>query len=253
MSSKRPYVWAHRGASGYCPENTMAAFEKAIEMRADGIELDIQETKDGEIVICHDEKINRTSNGKGLIKDFTLTQLREFDFSKGKMQKGFEGAKIPTMKEVFELIKPTNLTINIELKTGVIFYKGLEEKIIKMTEEYGFMDRVIFSSFNHYSVKKIKELRPEAKCGFLYMDGTIDMPTYCKDHRIDALHPAFYNMQYDGFLENCAKNGIELNVWTINEEDRILRCIKSGVNAMITNYPDKVFGIIQKINGGADG
>jgi len=245
MPNKKPYVWAHRGASGYCPENTMPAFEKAIELGADGIELDIQETKDGEIVICHDEKINRTSDGKGYLKDFTLTQLREFDFSKGRVQKGYEGTKISTMKEVFELIKPTNLTINIELKTGVVSYKGLEEKIINMTEKYGFTDRVTFSSFNHYSIKRIKELRPYAKCGFLYMDGTIGMPAYCRFHKIEALHPAFYNMRYDGFLEDCIKNNIELNVWTVNEEEHMVTCIKSGVNAIITNYPDRAVDIIK--------
>lgn len=243
MKNNRPYVWAHRGASGYCPENTMEAFKRAIELNADGIELDIQETKDKEIVICHDEKIDRTSNGKGWLKDFTLEELRKLDFSNN--EKGFAGAKIPTMREVFELIKPTNLIINIELKTGIIFYSGIEERIIKMTEEYDMMDRVVFSSFNHYTVKKIKALRPNAKCGFLYMDGTIDMPSYGKAHGVDALHPALYNIQFPGFLEDCKKNHLELNVWTINEEEYMTMCINAGVNAMITNYPDKAFAVIE--------
>ena len=109
-------VWAHRGASYYTPENTLAAFEKAIKMGADGIELDVQMTKDGELVVVHDETINRTSNGKGYVKDYTLEQLKKYDFSNKHIT--YKGEKIPTLQEVYELIKPTSLTINVELKNG---------------------------------------------------------------------------------------------------------------------------------------
>ena len=112
--TKRPFVWAHRGASAYCPENTLPAFAKAMEMGADGIELDVQMTKDGELVVCHDEKIDRTSDGKGWLKDFTLAELRNFDFSYG--YEAYKGVKIPTLREVFELFADTNMTINIVLQ-----------------------------------------------------------------------------------------------------------------------------------------
>lgn len=242
MKSKKPFVWAHRGASGYCPENTLAAFKKAVEMNADGIELDVQLTSDGEMVICHDEEVERTSNGKGWIKDMTFETVRSLDFSCGKNE--YRGAKIPTLREVFELIKPTKLLINVELKTGIVFYPGIEKKVIELTEEYDFMDRVIFSSFNHYTVKKIKELRPNAKCGFLYMDGTIDMPEYGKKHGVDALHPALYNLQFPGFMEDCFRNNLEVNVWPVNEEEHIALCCEAGVNAIITDYPDKASAFI---------
>ena len=91
-SENRPLVWAHRGASGYCPENTLAAFQKAVELCADGIELDVQMTRDGELVVCHDETIDRTSNGSGWIKNKTLAELKALDFSSGK--KGFSGVTI---------------------------------------------------------------------------------------------------------------------------------------------------------------
>ena len=130
---KTPLIWGHRGASGYAPENTLDSFAKAVELHADGIELDIQLTKDGQIVVCHDEFIDRTSTGKGFLKDYTLEELRQFDF--GKVIPGYGHADIPLMSEVFELIRPTDLTINIELKTGVFDYEGIEEKILAMTEK----------------------------------------------------------------------------------------------------------------------
>ena len=220
--TKRPFVWAHRGASAYCPENTLPAFAKAMEMGADGIELDVQMTKDGELVVCHDEKIDRTSDGNGWLNDFTLAELRNFDFSYG--YEAYKGVKVPTLREVFELFADTNMTINIELKTGIMFYKGIEEKIVALTEEYGFMERVIFSSFNHLSVKRVKELRPVAKCAFLYADGTIGMPEY-------------------------AKKNIDVNVWTVDDEEYIKMCCKLGVDAIITNCPDKVFAVIESVSG----
>ena len=118
--SAHPLVWGHRGASGYAPENTLPAFKMAADMGADGVELDIQLTSDGEIVVCHDETIDRTSNGAGWLKDFTFKELRRLDFSNGNA--AYEGVKIPTMEEVFDLLQPTGLVINIELKTGIIFY-----------------------------------------------------------------------------------------------------------------------------------
>ena len=233
----RPLIWAHRGASGHAPENTMPAFKLAAEMNADGIELDIQMTKDGEIVILHDETIDRTSSSKGWLKDYTLQELKKMDFSYGNL--AYEGTSIPTMREVFELIRPTDLTINIELKTGIVFYPGIEEKITAMTREYGMEDRVIYSSFNHYSVLRIKELVPEAKTGFLYMDGPIDMPGYAARYGVGALHPALYNLQFPHFMEDCREKGLDVNVWTVNNDNYLRMCAQAGVHAVITNYPEK--------------
>lgn len=149
---KKPEIWAHRGASGYCPENTLPAFEKAVEMGAQGIELDIQLTKDEKIVVIHDEWINRTSDGEGWVKDYTLEELRRYNYNKNFPELGH--VDIPTMEEVFALIRPTDLIINIELKTGIVFYDRLEERILELTKRMGMEDRVIYSSFNHYSIKR---------------------------------------------------------------------------------------------------
>ncbi len=233
----KPLIWAHRGASGHAPENTLPAFQLAADMGADGVELDVQLTKDGVLVVCHDEKVDRTANAKGWIKDYTLEELRKMDFSYGNL--AYEGVQIPTMEEVFDLLDPTGLTINIEMKTGIVMYPQLEEKIVELTNRKGWNDRVIYSSFNHYSVKKIKELNPEAKTGLLYADGPIDMPGYCKTVGADALHPALYNLQFPGFVQDCRDKGIDINVWTVNEEAYMKMAEQWGVHAIITNYPDK--------------
>lgn len=234
--STKPLVWAHRGASGYAPENTLAAFQKAVDLDADGVELDIQLTKDDQIVVIHDETIDRTSDGKGWVKDYTLEELRAFNYNRTKPE--YKHADIPTMREVFELLKPTGLFINIEIKTGVVFYEKIEEKILALTKEMGMEDRVCYSSFNHYTVTRIHELKPDAEVGFLYADGPIDMPSYGVKHSVNALHPALYNLQYDGFVKECKEKGLKLNVWTVNERPYMEMCCQYGVDAIITNYPD---------------
>ena len=148
------------------------------------------------------------------------------------------------MREVFELIKPTDLCINIELKTGVIFYDGIEEDIVKMTKEFGMEDRVIYSSFNHYSIMKIKELAPEARTGFLYMDGTLNMPEYGKEHGVEALHPALYNVQYPNFVERCKELGLKINAWTVNSKQYLHMACEMGLDGIITNYPDVALDIV---------
>lgn len=231
-------IWAHRGASGYYPENTIPSFQGAADMKADGIELDIQLTKDGEIVVCHDELLDRTSDSEGLLCERTLAELKQLDFSYNHPECG--KTEIPTMREVFELIRPTDLIINIELKTGILDYAGIEEKILAMTEEYGMEKRVIYSSFNHYSVMRIRKLCPSAPTAFLYQDGPIDMPLYCAEHHVDAIHPFYFNLRYPQFMEQCRTNGLAVNVWTVNRRDFARVCFDMGVDAVITNYPDRM-------------
>lgn len=219
------------------PENTLPAFEQAARLGADGVELDIQLTRDGQVVVIHDEYIDRTSDGKGLVKDYTLGELRQFNYNK-TMPETCPHADIPLMEEVLELLDPTGLTINIELKTGYIFYKDIEDKIIRLVHERHWEDRVIYSSFNHYTIKRVQELDPEAQTAFLYMDGFIDMPGYGKAHGVNALHPEFHNLQYPGFPEDCKAAGLDVNVWTVNTPEEVRWCAAHGVHAVITNDPE---------------
>ena len=244
-AGRKPQVWAHRGASGYYPENTLPAFAGAADMGAQGIELDVQLTKDEKIVVIHDEWIDRTSDGKGWVKDYTLEELRQYNYNQQFPELGH--VDIPTMEEVFELIRPTDLCINIELKTGIVFYDRLEERILALTKDMGMEERVIYSSFNHYSIKKIRQLDADARVGFLFSDGTMDMADYGAKHGVNALHPALYYLQYPGFVQQCAEKGIDINTWTVNEREYMQLCCQAGVHAIITNYPDLALEVVAEM------
>lgn len=236
--------FAHRGFSGKYPENTLLAFQKAIEVQADGIELDVQLTKDGEIVIIHDESIDRTTNGKGLVVDYTYDQLKEFDASyiyTGKF--GFN--KIPTLREYFNLIKGTNIITNIELKTGIFEYVGIEEKVFNLIKEFKLEDRVIISSFNHYSVLRMKALAPNIKCGFLTETWILNPGKYTKDNCIECYHPHFAILTPD-IVKSLKTFGIEINTWTVNKEEEIRDLISKKVDILIGNFPDLTKRILEE-------
>ena len=240
--------FAHRGFSGKYPENTMLAFEKAIEVGADGIELDVQLTKDGEIVIIHDETIDRTTDGKGYVIDYTYEELSKFEASyiyRGKV--GFN--KIPTLKEYFELVKDLDFITNIELKTGIIEYLGIEEKVYQLIKKYKLEKKVIISSFNHFSILRMKKIAPELKCGFLSEDWIIDAGAYTASHNIECFHPRFNNLIPEVVAE-LKKNNIEINTWTVNREEDINDLIDKKVDILIGNYPDLVKKIINIKNRG---
>lgn len=237
----RCLVWAHRGASGYAPENTMFSFQKAIELGADGIELDVQLTKDGKLVVIHDEKIDRTSNGKGFVRDYTLKELRKYNYNATYPK--VKNAEIPLLEDVYELFASKDMTINVELKTGVFFYPEIEEKLLFLTKQYKMEDRVLYSSFNHYTCKKIHQLNPNAYVGFLCADGMINTASYAKSNGANALHPSRHSLQYPNYMQDANSNGLDVNVWTVNTKDQLEDACRQGVNALITNYPDKALTI----------
>ena len=183
---------AHRGFSGKYPENTLLAFQKGIEAGADGFEFDTHLTKDGEIVIIHDERLDRTTNVQGFVKDYTLEELRKVDASKPFPECGFCG--IPTLREYFELIRGRDLITNIELKNGIFWYEGMEEKVIAMIREYGLEERVILSSFNHRSVMKCKASAPEIRCGFLTMSWLERPGEYTAARGVECYHPLYLTL-----------------------------------------------------------
>lgn len=230
-------IWAHRGSSGFAPENTMPAFEVAKELDVDGIELDVQMTKDGELVVIHDETINRTSDGKGYVKDFTLEQLRKFNFAKNKP--GFGFVTIPTLREVYELFQDTDYVINVELKTSVIPY-DLEEKVHELTVEMGMEDRVIYSSFGHASVLKMQRYVTKEQTAFLFCDGWLDVASYGAGHGVAAMHPDMTYLELEKMVRECHEMGMKVHVWTVNEEEDALLLRDMGVDAIITNHPGKM-------------
>lgn len=236
-------IFAHRGFSGKYPENTMLAFRKAVEIGVDGIELDVHLTKDNEIVIIHDEDIRRTCDGEGLVKDMTLEQLRKYDASATfRGVYGFCG--IPTLREYFELIKDTDIVTNIELKTGVYEYPTIEKRTVELIKEFGLENRIIFSSFNHFTVKRCEEIAPEITRGFLTGDWLVDFGKYAKERNVQCCHPWHITLNEDSVKE-IHDAGMVINTWTVNEYKDIERLAAMGVDCLIGNFPDRMVELLR--------
>ena len=189
-------IWAHRGCSQRYPENTISAFASAVQIDdLTGIELDIQMTKDGEIVIIHDERVDRTTDGVGYVKDFTYAQIRKLVIAAENGRK----ERIPSIIEVFDLIEDKmekGLLLNIELKNSIVPYQGMEERILKLTACRGIQNQIVYSSFNTKSVEKIKKMNPDVSIGILDMkiSDCLHKKINCfgKENISVALHGYFY-------------------------------------------------------------
>lgn len=229
---------AHRGFSGMYPENTEIAFLKAAEVSCcDGFETDVQMTKDEVIVICHDERIDRTSNGTGFIKDYSYEELLRFDFGQGQ--------RIMRIEHLLEMVSKNQLLLNIELKNTRFAYEGMEEIIIRQIYAYNMQNQVIFSSFNHLSMKKCKEIAPNIQTGLLYEQPLYKAEAYARTVGANAIHPDYETVFGEKSLVRRAKEaGVQVNVWTINEIEDMKKAIRLGVDAIITNYPDRLSGLI---------
>ena len=231
-------IIAHRGASAYRPENTIEAFSLALEQRADGIELDVHLTKDGRVVVAHDERLERVSNGTGCINNYTLSELKELSFN--ALLPDQPECRIPTLEEVFDLVKHSNAIVNVELKTTEFAYPELSEKLLKIEREYAMKGRVIYSSFNHYSLLKLRELDHEAKIGLLYDLGMVDPWVYAKHVSANAIHPQCNSIAImPEIVALCHENGLMVNVWVVNDRQMMEAMFRCGTDIVITDYPDE--------------
>lgn len=237
-------VWAHRGASGYFPENTMISFDNAVKFGVDGIELDVHLSKDDYIFVCHDEKVDRTTNGSGWIKEFSYKQLRKLDAGLWFNEK-FKCQRLPLLREVLECYTNNNIKINIEIKAGSRFYPNIEEKVIDMIYHYGYNHKVILSSFDHLSVRKIKEIDDNIKTGILYEAALYKPIDYLKMVGADALHPYYLTIDEE-LIKESIRNNVDINTYTVNDVNIMDKLIKCNINAIITNYPDKAIEIVKK-------
>lgn len=242
-------IFGHRGASGYAPENTLEAFSLALEQGVDGVELDVHFTRDNEIVVTHDERIDRVASDVGRVKDFTLKELKAMSFNKTHPE--WENAKIPTLSEVFELFKPTDKIINIELKNSYIAYEGLEKACLELAKAFDMEDRIIYSSFNHYSMIRLKKLKPDAVCGLLYDCTLINPWTYCRNLGMNALHPHHSELRIAPDECRLAHElGLKINTWTVNDEVSMRYCFEQGADTIITNYPDRARRLLESLKEG---
>ncbi len=234
-------VLAHRGYSEKYPENTMTAFRKAIEVGADGIELDVHLSKDGEVMIIHDELLKRTTGEEGCVSDYTRSELERM---KANKTIGFGDDGIPSLEEYLSFISKTDRITNIELKTYPICYRAIEGKVLSLLDRYDYVDRAIISSFNPFSIMEMKRLRPDIECGFLFTPPTNKRESMLKgigfqlrELSFEAYHPNFAFLEKSD-VEECHSNSIKVNAWTLNTLEEFKRAKELSIDAAITNNPE---------------
>lgn len=231
-------VFAHRGLSGKYPENTLLSFKESLQFNIYGIELDVHKSKDGKLVVIHDEDINRTFNGNGKIKDYTLEELREFK-SVDENFKDNKECKIPLLEEVFQLIKDKDIVLNVEIKNDVIDYKNIESDILYLINRYDMEEKVLISSFNHKALERVRSLNKNIKLGVLYENDMPNIISIAKDLNAHAIHPN-KNIVTRELILNAHSKGINVNVYTVNTEEDLKKLKNYDVDAIFTDYANKL-------------
>lgn len=219
-------ILGHRGARSERPENTIVAFERANALGADGIETDVHMLFDGSLAVYHDAKVALPGGAERSIYTYDKNSLGDIDVG---------GEKAPFFEEALAYFKTTDLFLNIEIKNETGFIYPLEDRIIPAIEKFGLSGRCLISTFKHDILFRIRQKYPRYKLGALYGRANgFDVVSYCKKHRLDAVHPHFTDVDAD-FVKKCRQNGISVNVWTVNAPEDIKRMIACGVDSLITD------------------
>jgi len=228
-------IFAHRGLSSKYPENTVCAFKEALKYDIQGVETDVQLSKDGEMMIFHDEILERTTGCKGFLKDLTFTELRKLNANNG-----YEGNyPIPTLDEFLDVFKDyPNVIVNLELKTSVFEYLGIEEKVYECIKCHNMIDQIIISSFNHETLVRMKEIDPNVKTGVLTGDRIFNAEEYCKSLKADFYQPFFAVIKPER-VKLAHDLGIGVNVWTVDEPMYVEMMRQCDVDVVMTNCCDK--------------
>jgi glycerophosphoryl diester phosphodiesterase len=235
-------IIGHRGANSVAPENTLKAFQKAIDMGADFIEIDIQESKDGQLVITHDEDLDRLTGKQGFVKDYTLSELRTLDFG--------EGESIPTLQEVIELTNG-RIELNCEIKV-----KDISNKVVDIIKNYKVINTVVISSFLHEELLKLKKMEPTLRLASLEPTEFLknfnderkkEMIKFCINNDLYAINP-FYSLVDQGFVDFAHDNNLKVFPWTVDSKPMMRKLIRLGVDGIITNDILKLKKILSQIS-----
>lgn len=246
-SYEEPLVIAHRGASAYYPENTMAAFEAAVAMKADMIELDVLLSKEGVPVVFHDSKLDAHSNGKGQLQNFTLKELKKLDAGSW-FDAEFSGQRIPTLEEVLEFASDT-IALNIEIKTEAVSEQaanGVEEKVLRLVTNYGMQEHVLFSSFDYRAVKRLKEWAPGIPVAVLYEKKQFQkkMPSQLiKNCNADAFNCSYRQLN-KRWIQDLKVHKIPFFIYTVDQKARMQKLLNMGAAGIFTNKPDVLYSLI---------
>ena len=211
----------HRGARAYAPENTIKSFEKAIEIGVDAVELDIRKTSDNELVVIHDADIKRTTNGKGLVSELTLKEIRSFSA---------DGEKIPTLDETLNFLDK-KVKVFIELKEA-----GVEEQVLSMVRSKGLEKNVVIVSFLEDALKKVRELDNDIETGLIYAKhkNPVKAALELKANYLLAL----YRFTHSANVQKAHENGLKMVVWTINDPEEANEYFNKGVDGIASDKPD---------------
>ncbi|PLR99951.1 glycerophosphodiester phosphodiesterase [Bacillus sp. T33-2] len=234
-------ILAHRGFAAAYPENTMKAFREAALAGADGLELDVQMTRDGQLVVIHDEKVDRTTDGTGYVKDYTYNDLRKLDAG-SKWESIQRKEPIPSLEELLDWLTTNEMICNIELKNGIVPYEGMEEKVIFMVKDHGLSERIIISSFNHYSIVDCYRIAPDIEIAPLLHEGLYMPWVYAQSIRAKGFHPNFRTAT-DEIVKASLEHGIAVRPYTVNKEFDISRLFAVNCSAIITDDPAKALEI----------
>ncbi|WP_202081350.1 glycerophosphodiester phosphodiesterase [Caldalkalibacillus salinus] len=234
-------IFAHRGASFEAPENTIPAFQLALQQGCKAIELDVHLTIDQEIVVCHDDHIDRTTDGTGLIKEQTLNALKQRDAGSW-FSSEYKGTRIPTLAEILALIDK-DVLLNIEIKNIPYFHKGIEQKLVSLLERYGFEDNIIISSFDHQALKTVQNIKPSLKKGVLLKNYLISPWEYIQRCDLDAysIHP-LYTFIDQAFVQDCHQAGLKIYPYTVDDRKTYQHFETLGVDGIFTNIPSRFMG-----------
>ena len=240
----RPLILAHRGASAQAPENTLAAFELALDQGAHGVELDAKLSADGEVVVIHDESLERTTDGQGSVSQSDLTALRELDAG-SFFSDQFKGERIPTLAEVFETIGKRAI-INVELTNYKTLRDGLADRVCELVQHFGLQDRVLFSSFLSSNLTRTRSLLPDTPRGLLALGGWIGWWARSFGFSFgdyQALHPGLRDTTPQQ-VARVHRLKRRVHVWTVNAAEDMRRLIDWGVDGIITDDPKLAMDII---------
>ncbi|MET3729706.1 glycerophosphoryl diester phosphodiesterase [Fictibacillus halophilus] len=245
---------AHRGASGYAPEHTITSYKMGEKMHGDYIEVDLQMTKDGELIAMHDETLDRTTNGTGQVKDFTLEEIKQLDAGSWFNEKypeqakaEYEGLQVPTLEEVFETFGK-NANYYIETKSPEV-YPGMEQKLVDVVNEYGInKDKLLVQSFSSESLLKMNEIDHSVKLVQL-LDYT--SPAELTDKEVQSIKQYAMgigpnsDMIDQEYVQKAVQNGLEIHPYTVNEKEEMQKLIDWGVTGIFTNFPDLLHEVIK--------
>ncbi len=237
-------IISHRGANREAPQNTLPAFKRSFEIGVDGIETDVHLTADGVPVICHNYTIDKTSNGRGAIREMNFDVFKQFDFG-SYFNYDFEGTKAPSLDELLSLCENQDMsTLNIEIKPSLEHDVSVVRKTIDMVKEHGLFDKLLISSFSSHMLVEAKKV--DRACPTAYLYSADKKETYrmmfraadfARELGCCALHPQliYVNQKY---IDDAHAKGIKVNVWTVNKEKDIIRLAQMGVDGLITDVPD---------------